>query len=121
MIKDGAFDSPSVAIYLKVLRKKNEGVDLAVFLDNLSAHKTEEVINTFDELNITYIFNATYAPDFQPIETVFAQVKLRYKADRLNLLANDEEIDETKLIRKAFKSVRKETILKCISRSLKLL
>ena len=48
-------------------------------------------------------------------------MKLRYKAHRLNMLANEEEIDETKLIRKAFKSVRNETIQKCISRSLKLL
>ena len=78
-------------------------------------------MEAFEEHDIAPIFNATYCPDFNPIETVFAQVKLRYKADRLNMLANGEEVDEDELIRKAFKSVRNETILKCISRSLKLL
>ena len=121
MIKDGAFDGASVVTFIRKLRSLYQGIKLAVFLDNLSAHKTNDVMNTFRELDITPIFNATYAPDFNPIETVFAQVKLQYKAHRLNMLANDKDIDETKLIRKAFKSVRNETIQKCISRSLKLL
>ena len=121
MILDGAFDGPSVEIYIRELRRKNKGVKLAVFLDNLSAHKTVEVSDAFKELDITPVFNATYAPEFNPIELIFAQVKLRYKADRLNKLANDIEYDERKMIMNAFNSVSKLTILNCIRHCLTLL
>ena len=58
---------------------------------------------TYEKLNFVPIWNIKYSPDYNPIETVFAQVKLWYKRERLNLLANGKEIDTKALIRRAFK------------------
>lgn len=62
-----------------------------------------------------------YCPDFNPIETVFAQVKIWYKHERLFLIANGKDFDTTQLIRRAFKQVRAETIEKSIAKSLNLI
>lgn len=52
-------------------------------MDNLQVHKNANVIEKYAELNFDVLFNVVYMPDFNPIETVFAQVKLFYKAERL--------------------------------------
>jgi hypothetical protein len=41
---------------------KLEGGDFALFLDNLSVHKTKDAKVMFEELNITKIFNVPYCP-----------------------------------------------------------
>ena len=120
-VTEKAINAKKYISYLKKLRKKLGDEVVYLFVDNLSAHKTKAVMESYDELQITPIFNSTYAPDYNPIETVFAQVKLRYKEMRLNKLANRQEFEEEKLIRKAFSKVEKKTILQAIKKSVDLL
>ena len=47
-------------------------------MDNLSVHKTDKVMQKYEELGFETIFNVKYMPEFQPIETVFAHVKRWY-------------------------------------------
>ena len=41
------------------------------------------------DLGFRFIFNLSYSPDFNPIETVFSKVKLRYLKLRLEKLVAD--------------------------------
>ena len=75
-------------------------------MDNLRVHKTGWLMPYYERLNMIPVWNVTYSPEFNPIETFFAQVKLFYKRERLNLVANKKHCDEKALIRKAFKHVK---------------
>ena len=50
-----------------------------MFVDNLTVHKTEEVMKAYAELNMTPIFNIPYSPQFNGIESYFSLVKGVYK------------------------------------------
>ena len=67
------------------------------------------------------VFNAPYMPDYMPIETIFAQVKLRYKQQRLNKLVNGKSFSEDDLIRQVFGQIASENINNAIKASLILL
>ena len=72
LIYDQAVNRFDFIEFLKHLRSLNEDRRLHVFLDNLSAHKTSEVTEAFDQQNIVPIFNVPYRFDLQPIELVFS-------------------------------------------------
>ena len=65
--------------FVRQLSQKYGGGDFALFLDNLSVHKTKDAKLLFEELNITEIFNVPYCPQFNGIESYFSQVKATYK------------------------------------------
>ena len=64
------------------------------------------------------IFNVSYSPEFNPIESCFSQVKRHFCAERLNILANFGVFDQNKAIRKAFEKVTPVLVTSCAERSL---
>ena len=48
-------------------------------MDNLHAHINPNNKKLMDELGIEYIYNVPYSPDYNAIETAFAQVKRIFK------------------------------------------
>ena len=61
--------------YLKELRDKNGDVKIAMFMDNLSAYKSEKSKVEMRRLGFRCIFNVPYSPEYNPIEFVFSKVK----------------------------------------------
>ncbi len=61
------------------LSVKLRGGDFALFLDNLSVHKTSDAKLLFEALNITEIFKVPYFRQFNGIESYFSQIKATYK------------------------------------------
>ena len=57
------------------------------------------------ELDIVPVYNVGYSPEFNPIESVFSQVKRVFCRKRLNKLVNKEEFNTNKVIRAAFAKV----------------
>ena len=53
-------------------------------------HTTHEVYQAYERLNIEPILNVPYAFYFQPIELVFAQVKLTFKKAKLHAFTNNK-------------------------------
>jgi transposase len=106
--------------YLKVLRKNNRG-GLALYMDQLSVHRTVIVKNLCAELDITILFNVSYSPELNPIESVFSQVKRTYARARLQLLANGGLFDQTEEVRVAFRLITREVIRACVRKSMHLL
>ena len=72
----------------------------------------------YKNLNIVPVYNVGYSPEFNPIESVFSQVKRVFCRKRLNKLVNKDEFDTNKEIRDAFAKVTKETIVACIKKSM---
>ena len=72
-------------------------------MDNLSAHKTQEVLQYMHENDIKYIFNVPYSPDFNPIEAVFSKVKSFFKKRKLSAIANEKEFDIEREMKIAFR------------------
>ena len=73
------------------------------------------------ELDIVPVFNVGYTPEFNPIESVFSQVKRVFCRERLNKLVNNEEFDTNKMIHNAFSKVTKTTIDACIRKSMNMI
>ena len=61
--------------YLNELREKNGDEKIAIFLDNLSAHKSDKSRAEGARLGFRFIFNVPYSPEYNPIEYVFSKVK----------------------------------------------
>jgi hypothetical protein len=50
------------------------------------------------ELDIKWMFNSSYSPNFQPIEGAFSVTKTLIKRERLRALAFNQDIDMEKVI-----------------------
>ena len=65
--------------YLDNLRQANPDVKIALFLDNLSAHRSDRAKTAMRERGFRWIFNVPYSPEYNPIEFVFSQVKHNFR------------------------------------------
>ena len=67
-----AIDIVDFRTFLGKLREKNGETPLALYMDNLAVHKSDDSKMKMAELNIRPIFNPVYSPEYNPIEMVFA-------------------------------------------------
>jgi transposase len=79
-----SIDSDAFIQYLLHLVEKNDPSTFTVFLDNCRVHHSIKVKDFIKENNIDVIYNVPYGPEFNAIERVWAQLKLRFKKQRLN-------------------------------------
>ena len=90
------------------------GKPFAIFLDNLSVHKTNLSKEMFKELNVIPIFNIPYSPQFNGIETYFSLLKNEYKNLLLQRVMAEKPVDAVSLINKAIQKVPLEKTKKCV-------
>ena len=83
------------------MSEKVGGEDFALFLDNLSAHKTKDAKLLFESLNITEIFNVPYCPQFNGIESYFSKLKGNNKKLLLQFVVKGVHVDTMDLIKKS--------------------
>ena len=72
-------------------------------------------------LDIEYIFNVSYSPEFNPIEAVFSKVKAHFSRKRLNCLVNKIGFNTDKAIEEAIRSITADHCAACARKSLFLL
>ena len=87
---------------------------IALFMDNLSAHKSEKSKEEMARLGFRCIFNVPYSPEYNPIEFVFSKVKQKFRALRARKLAGVIQDGHEALVRQAITCVRKGDIVNCI-------
>ena len=73
--------------YLQELRDRNGKEKIALFMDNLAAHKSEKSKTEMAMLGFRCIFNVPYSPEYNPIEFVFSKVKQKFRTLRARKLA----------------------------------
>ena len=118
MVFEEAINREKFKIYLDNLRILYPTDKLCIYFDNLSVHRSWDVRNHMEKLDIPYIFCPAYSPDFNGIESVFSIFKNRLKRERLIALANDRQIDLEEQTRKIFDKIEKDKIIACINFSL---
>jgi len=102
MLFDYSVNKKKFKVYLDELRARYFFDDICIYMDNLSVHRSIEIRERMDELGITYIFSPIYSPDLNPVEYVFSMVKKQIKAERLNAIVNEKEIDLYSVIKDSF-------------------
>ena len=75
----------------------------------------------YEKLNIYPIFNIADSPDLNAIEVCFSFVKLSYKKQWLNALANNKDFDKDEAIDRAFEKVTPELVKASAKRSVYML
>ena len=105
-----AFNGETIMDYMADLRASNGDIKLAVFWDNLAAHKSAKVQKAMAELGILAIYSAPYSPNDNPIECIFSILKRRYKCLRLQASSAETMADKERLVRKAVGLVNQRTI-----------
>jgi transposase len=84
MVLDGPMNGDAFKAYIEqVLAPESRPGDL-VILDNLPAHKTAAVRDTFTRCGIRHLYLPPYSPDLNPIENAFSKLKrlVRSAAER---------------------------------------
>ena len=109
-----AINTETIVAIVRKLAGKLGGGDFALFLDNLTVHKTRSAKLLFEELNITEIFNVPYCPQFNGIESYFAQVKATYKKLLLQHVISEVHVDIMDLIKWSLERVSSETATRCV-------
>ena len=90
-IEKGSIDRAKFKVFLEDLRRLHWADDVALFLDNLSVHRSAEIKERLEELGMPAIFNAPYSCEYNPIEHVFSVVKHFFKKERLRCIQMGEK------------------------------
>ncbi len=107
--------------YLVALSRANDQEPFALFMDNLTVHKTNAAKLMYERLRITPLFNIPYHPSTNPIEACFSQVKRHFCRERLGCLANNAQFDREATIHEAFEQIRPEHVAHNAKRSMQAL
>lgn len=119
LITPRSITADSFIQFLKQLSDKQEKQPFALFMDNLSVHKTKKVMKVYEELNIFPIFNIPYSPDYNGIESYFALVKGKYKKLLLSRLIKEETINAVQLIKDSILFIEDSKVINCVRNGLK--
>ena len=77
-VHDNPIDATRFHNFLRNLRKANGDTSLCCFLDNLGVHRMNLTRQLCEELDIFLVFNESYSPETNPIESVFSVLKRHY-------------------------------------------
>lgn len=114
MIQPKAINSEKFIEFLERIADHFKGEKIAVFLDNLSVHKTVRSREAFKRLNLVPIFNVPYSPQFNGIESYFSLLKSEYKKLILQRVIKGIPVDAFALIKEALKRVEDEKTMRCV-------
>jgi len=88
------------------LRRQHFADDIALFLDQLSVHRSKVVQERMEELGIHCIFNAAYNCNAMPCENIFAFAKKKFRERRLNWVLNGIKDDPESNIIRSFNEIK---------------
>jgi len=86
---------------------------LALFLDNLSVHKTKSVRKAMEDLDISPIYNVPYSPQFNGIEHYWSLSKQKYRKKLLMLTTEGETVNIRELVEKSILEVGDQAVKGC--------
>jgi hypothetical protein len=113
LVKPLSINQDSFIEYLHSLRERNGVARLAVFMDNLSVHKTLRVAEIMAELNLVPIFSVPYSPQYNGIESYWFLLKQVYKKDLLHRSAKGLRLSIHDMIHGAVPEVEDSKIKRC--------
>jgi hypothetical protein len=112
-LDDKAVTTESWLEYIRSLSAEMDNEPFALYMDQLQVHKTKAAKKLYNELEIFPIYNISYMPELNPIESVFSQVKRVFNRQRLWALVNDVPFDMEEQISEAFDVITPDLVHKC--------
>ena len=97
---EGSVDGNVMLYFVEEMLAPKLKLDQIVIMDNLSAHKQEEIEDVIEAKGAFVIFLPPYSPDLNPIENCWSKIKTILRSLKPRTL--DELLDA---LTKAFKSV----------------
>ena len=82
LIFDGTLNKELFAGYLRNQLAPMLSPDNVLLLDNSSVHRSKLVLQTLEECGIKHIFLPPYSPDFNPIELLWAFMKMSLRKSK---------------------------------------
>ena len=83
-LEESAVNVEAFLAYLGKLRRPR-GKTLAIFLDNLSVHRSRTVRQYCTRRGIRLVFNAPYSSEYNPVERLWALAKREFRRDMINV------------------------------------
>ena len=93
MIFDFSVNVTKFKEWLAKLREITGEDRVCLFMDQLSAHTSNQSKEEMKRLGFRFIYNVSYSPDWNPIELVFAKVKQRFRRLRAQKLVGELQIE----------------------------
>lgn len=85
-VLEGAMDTVAFETYVEKVLAPTVRVGDIVLMDNLSAHKSEQVQQLIEARQARLVFLPPYSPDFNPIELCWSKVKEALRAAKARTL-----------------------------------
>ena len=120
LVKEFSIDQDSFIEFIQSLADQNQGVRLAIFMDNLNVHKTKRVDYLIKRLKIYPIFSVPYSPQYNGIESYWFLLKQIYKKDLLFKSFNDQRLKISDMIHSAIQRVDDHKAKRCAQGGLRL-
>ena len=121
LISDSAINQEDFMGFVKDLQRKNYKVKLALYMDNLVVHKTNNLKDLYTKLNIKALYNIPYSPDTNPIEACFSVVKSHFKRSRLGCLVNGRPFNFPPHMKTCIKKITPQLVENCERHSMRIL
>ena len=103
--------------FLKKLRQNDPFRPMALFLDRLAVHRSNQVKEAADKLKIILILNASYSPNLNPVEGAIGLAKAQIKMKRWNSLQNGIDIELNEVIEKSIMEIEEKKIKNFVKKS----
>jgi len=109
-IQARSIDSDAFIQFVLTLLERSKPETFVLFLDNCTVHHSKKVTQFLLENRIDVIFNVAYAPQYNPIERVWAQVKLQFKKEKMAHILEGRQPNYEKIIRQIMDAYPAEKI-----------
>ena len=109
-IQARSIDSDAFIQFVLTVLESNKPKDFVLFLDNCRVHHSKKTTQFLLENGIEVIFNVAYAPEYNPIERVWAQLKALFKKEKMGLILEGRAPNYEKIIRRILQDFPAEKI-----------
>ena len=80
LVYNGGTDVGTMLTYVKHLLSSILSAGMTVLMDNLSAHKNEQVVAAIEATGAEVVFIPRYSPEFNPIEEMWSKIKSKLRS-----------------------------------------
>ena len=109
-IQARSIDSDAFIQFVLTVLERSKPETFVLFLDNCRVHHSKKVSQFLLENRIDVIYNVTYGPQYNPIERVWAQIKLLFKKQKMANILEGRASNYEKMIRETMDTYPGEKI-----------
>ena len=118
-IRPKSIDSDAFIQFVLTVLQRSKPETFVLFLDNCRVHHSIKVKAFLLENRVDVIYNVAYGPQYNPIELVWAQIKLLFKKEKMGQILDGRYPKYDKIIRQIMDAYPAEKISSICSGSVR--